>query len=254
VVHLLQRIRMRRVSDGCVFQPPPPSQTWAQLSPVRRDDLGVASGRWTVQTIRDAAPPAPARGNPEGSEGTSGSRVLYVQRSSSGIEVQDDDAPGTPVDDEVVRAIAVTQMAWPRVDVRALAAGASVPALAGAVQSLVAPVLSHAHEAKTDVTFVRASSGGADARLTVRASATSSDSAMCHHVETSVRLAGELRVSTRDGALLSLKLRGPWSDEEGRCSGSNQPVPRPCEEGEAMYEIDVTCPPRSTPGPCDGTP
>jgi hypothetical protein len=186
------------------------------------------------------------------------SRVASVQRTARGLDVSWDADPDgdssdvPPRDDELVRAMAAALMSWPRLDVSALRTDAPVPGLAGAVETLIALRVfgGPADNLTTTVRFARLTSKGSVAAFTVQVSAERSDSGMCHHVDMDARLAGELSLSAREGALLSLRLRGPIRDFEGTCSEAPRPETL-CNQGEATYEIAVDCPERGAPGRCD---
>jgi hypothetical protein len=79
-----------------------------------------------------------------------------------------------------------------------------------------------------------------------------SDAAMCHRWTSEAHASGELVISASDGALVSLRLRGPLSDVEALCAeGARQTgvsaEPKTCNHGE--IRVEVGRPPVAPSGP-----
>jgi hypothetical protein len=81
---------------------------------------------------------------------------------------------------------------------------------------------------------------------------TQSDAAMCHRWTSEAHASGELVVNASDGAIVSLRLRGPLSDAEALCAeGARQTgvseEPKTCNHGEIRVEVER--PPAALPKP-----
>jgi hypothetical protein len=76
----------------------------------------------------------------------------------------------------------------------------------------------------------------------VAVTGTQSDAAMCHRWTSEAHAAGELVLGASDGALVSLRLRGPMSDAEALCpEGAKESgvsaEPKTCNHGEMRIEV-----------------
>jgi hypothetical protein len=67
---------------------------------------------------------------------------------------------------------------------------------------------------------------------------------MCHRWATASQMAGELRLRPSDGALISLRVKGPAEDTEATCQAAGpgtSTAPHACNRGEASFEIERPC-------------
>lgn len=166
-------------------------------------------------------------------------------RSASGAAVPDDEA-------QRVRRLAAVAVGWPGADVAAHmpAQGADVPALASALTAVVDASVHGtppgALKARARFAGVRHEAWGDALAFEMTLGASESDAGMCHRWTNDARLAGEVLLRVRDGALVSLRLRGPVTNTEALCAeGARQTgasaAPRTCNRGELSFELHQPC-------------
>jgi hypothetical protein len=195
----------------------------------------VDDGRPTEVAVRIIQDREQAKGSPPppSLEGKS----YVVEGSEHGLVVHT--AAGGPVPQDEARrvaALASTTIGWPGLNPRA---DIDTSALGDAVRAVVDAHMHGVPATKVDVQVHacgrRRESWGDAFAFDVTLYATESDAGMCHRWTNDARLAGELLLRARDGALVSLRLAGPTSDTEAVCQGNT--TPRTCNEGAITFEV-----------------